>query len=233
MNKIVDIHMHVVPNIDDGAKNLEESIEMLKMSEKQGVTDVFCTSHNGYSKEDGEKYILKFNSLKTAAESSGININLHKGCEILCAGDYIDDIIFGLEIGAFETLGNSEYVLAELYRDAKPSEALFITEELKKNGYTPIIAHMERNYNITGFMVNLLISCGALIQVNAHSFVCDDAETKARARELLKNECVHFIGSDAHNKDIRTPYITSGINYIMEHTSSEYAEKIFRGDRLL
>ena len=227
MNQIVDLHMHIVPGFDDGSRTTKESLEMLELSEKQGVSDVFCTSHNGYSKEDGEVYICKFNELKETVGKSKLNIRLHKGCEILCAGEYMEEIIYGLEIGAFTTLGESKYVLAELYPNARPSEALFIIDELKKNGYKPIIAHMERNYNITGIMVGTLIQNGALIQINAHSLVDeDDVEIRTRARDLLNREYVHFIGSDAHRSDHRPPNLTSGTNYILENTTREYAMNI-------
>lgn len=228
---IVDLHMHVVPGVDDGSQTIEESLKMLKLSEQQGVTDVFCTSHNGYTKEDGEMYITKFNELKDIVEKSGINIRLNKGCEILCAGEYMDDILYGLEIGAFTTLGESDYVLTELYSNARPSEALFIIDELKKNGYKPIIAHMERNYNITGKMVSTIIQSGALIQVNAHSFVDEeDEERKIRARELLANNYIHFIGSDSHRIDHRPPNISSGANYILENAEVEYATNILNNN---
>ena len=183
MYSIVDLHMHVVPGIDDGAPNMGEALKMLKSAEQQGIVDIFCTSHNGYSKEDGENYLYAFNKLKDMASQLGINIQLHKGCEILCAAEYMDEILYGLEIGAFTTLGNSKYVLTELYPDTRPSEALLIVDKLKNNGYQPIIAHMERNNNITGLMVAPLIQSGAMIQVNAHSFVDEkDVEIKERAR---------------------------------------------------
>lgn len=55
MKRITDLHMHIVPGIDDGAQTTDEALQMLKMSEAQGITDIFCTSHNSYTKEDGEK----------------------------------------------------------------------------------------------------------------------------------------------------------------------------------
>lgn len=221
---IVDLHMHIVPEIDDGSQTIEESLNMLKLSAQQGVTDIFCTSHNGYSIDDGTRYIDSFNHLKDAVQNTGIDIRLHKGCEILCAGDYMDDILYGLEIGAYTTLGNSRYVLIELYPDTRPGEALSIIDELKKHGYKPIIAHMERNYNITGVMVSTLIQSGALIQVNAHSFADEvNLEIKMRARELLKNRYVHFIGSDAHQINHRPPNLSSGVKYIVENTDEKYA----------
>lgn len=231
MYSIVDLHMHVVPRIDDGSTSIEESLELLKLSEQQGVTDVFCTSHNGYTKEDGEKYLCNFNKLKEAVTLSDLNIQLHKGCEILCAGEYIDEILYGLEIRAFATLGETNYVLTELYSNTRPSEALFIIDKLKQHGYKPIIAHMERNYNITGLMVSTLIQNGALIQVNAHSFVDEeDTAQKERARELLKNKYIHFVGSDAHQIIHRPPNLLSGVNYILENTDKKYAKSIFKGN---
>ena len=227
MYSIVDLHMHVVPGIDDGAPNMGESLKMLKLAEQQGIVDIFCTSHNGYSKEDGENYLYALNKLKDMASQSGINIQLHKGCEILCAGEYINEILYGLEIGAFTTLGNSKYVLTELYPDTRPSEALLIVKKLKNNGYQPIIAHMERNNNITGPMVATLIQSGAMIQVNTNSFADEkDVEIKERARELLKNKYIHFIGSDAHQITHRPPNVLSGVNYILENADKDYAMAI-------
>lgn len=227
MNKIVDLHMHVVPGIDDGSRSIEESLQVLNLVAKEGVTDVFCTSHNGYCQEDGERYLTSFLRLQDAISQAKINVQIHKGCEILCAGEYTDDIIYGLDIGAFSTLGNSKYVLAELYSDTKPSEALSIIKKLTDNGYKPIIAHMERNYNITSLMVRLLIQSGALIQVNAFSFIDEaDGEIRERARELLRNKHVHFIGSDAHRIDHRPPKISGGIQYILDNVNEEYATEI-------
>ncbi len=230
MLPITDLHMHVVFDVDDGARNIGESLQMLKMAESQGVTDVFCTSHNGYSIEDGEKYLANLKWLKEAAEMEGINIRLHKGCEILCAGEYMEDILYGLEIGAFTTLGESKYVLAEFYSDVRPTEALQIIYELKKHGYIPIIAHMERNCNITGMMVNMLIQSGALIQVNMASFTDTDCERQTRARELLKSKQIHFIGTDAHRTDTRPPDIQQGVDYIRSNADAEYAKAILSGN---
>ena len=66
------------------------------------------------------------------------------GCELLCAGEYIDDILYGLEIGVFLPLGNSKCVLTELYPDVTPEEATAVVEELVAVGWKPILAHTER-----------------------------------------------------------------------------------------
>lgn len=226
-HEIVDLHMHVVSGYDDGSEGIEESLEMLRLAESQGVTDVFCTSHNGYSKEDGEQYRASFARLEKAVSEEKINIRLHKGCEVRCSAEYMDDIVYGLDNGVFETLGNSKYVLTELYPDAKPSEALSIIKILTEHGYKPIIAHMDRNYNIAGVMVRVLIQSGAFVQVNAHSFFDDtDTDIRERARELLRNKYVHFIGSDAHRIDYRPPKVDAGVRYILDNVDEKYAKEI-------
>ena len=224
---IVDLHMHVVPNYDDGSQSIAESIAMLRLSSDQGVTDVFCTSHNGYCEEDAERYQKSFSNLQKAIKEAKIPIRIHQGCEILCAGEYIEDIVYGLEKKVFQTLGNTRYVLTELYSDAKPSEALYIVKSLREQGYIPIIAHMERNYNITGRMVGILIASGAKIQVNAISF-CDeyDDNIKGRARKMLDNGYVHFLGSDSHRIDHRPPNLASGAQYIMNTCEADVTKKI-------
>ena len=229
--EIVDLHMHVVPGLDDGARNLKEALVMLCMAADQGVTDVFCTTHNGSTKEDADAYFHNLDLLKKMVAKAELDIRLHQGCEVLCSSDYMEDIIYGLDIGAFPTLGNTKYVLTELYPDAKPSEAVTIIKTMQEHGYKPIIAHMERNYNITDMMVGVLIKCGALIQVNTFSFQEDPREdVRKRAQTLLQNRHVHFIGSDAHRIDHRPPIIESGVEYIINNASPEYAEQILCGN---
>ncbi len=229
--RIVDLHMHVVPGIDDGSKSIEESLELLRLSISQGVTDVFCTSHNGYSQKDGEKYRAAFQALAEAVKAESLPIRLYEGCEVLCTGDYMEDIIYGLKCGAFPTLGKTDYVLTELYPDTRPSEALTIVRTLCERGYHPIIAHMERNYSLTGAMVSTLIGAGALIQVNAHSFVVErDMQIRERARRLLRNRYIHFLGSDAHRLSHRPPDVASGVQYVLDHADEDYAKEITYGN---
>ena len=228
---VIDIHMHVVPNYDDGATSLDESIAMLKIAESQGVTDVFCTSHNGYTMEDGEWYKRQFALLKDRLLQEEVKVNLHQGCEILTAGECVDDVLYGIDVGAFSTLAGTKYVLIELYTDTMPSEATQIVKKVIDKGYKPIIAHMERNYNISETMVGLLIQMGALVQVNAFGFVSESSGVlKARARALLQKRYVHFIGSDAHRLNHRPPNVKSGVEYIIANADEKYAQEILNGN---
>lgn len=112
--RITDLHMHIVPGVDDGSLNMSMSLDMLEIAYEQGVRDVFCTSHNVYSEDEITRYKSQFMMLQMMAKSRFKDLKLHMGCELLCAGEYIEDILYGLEIGVFLPLGNSKYVLTEL-----------------------------------------------------------------------------------------------------------------------
>ncbi len=233
MYPIVDLHMHVTPGIDDGSCSIEESLELLKLSISQGVTDIFCASHSGCIKDNAETYNKNLQALKDAVTASRINIRLHKGCEVLCSKATIDSVLHRLETGVFTTLGDSNFVLTELYPDIELEEALFIIDELKKHGYRPIIAHMERIYSLTGTTIGILIRNGALIQVNVQDLVDEnDASLRERARQLLENKYVHFIGSDGHRVNYRPPSLSPGVDYILKNTDADYATEILSKNAL-
>ena len=86
---ITDLHIHIVPNVDDGAANLAMSLEMLKMAYNQGVRNIFCTSHNVYDEEEIKRYKSQFLTLQMCAKSKYSDLKLFMGCELLCAGDYL------------------------------------------------------------------------------------------------------------------------------------------------
>ena len=228
MGRIVDLHMHVVPKYDDGSRSIEESIEMIECSIRQGVTDIFCTSHNACCEEDILIYNNHFECLKKVVANKFPDIRLYKGCELLCSDEDIDEIIHGLNCGLFPTLGGSKFVLTELYPDARLSEATMIIQKLISAGYKPIIAHMERNIKLVGPAVSFLISLGAYIQVNAFSFSKECGEIwRQSAKLMLENKQIHFIGSDSHGVIHRPPKLIEGINYITANTENMYASEIF------
>ena len=234
--KITDLHSHVVFGVDDGSDSLAMSLEMIGRLRNQGVRQIFCTSHNGYCQEDVQRYLANFQMLKICSATRYPDVSLYSGCELLCSDLYIDDILYGLESGVFLPLADSKYVLTELYHDVTPKEAITVTEKLREAGWKPVLAHMERYPGLhSNNAVNELIQRGCLIQVNAISFAEDShEETKVIARSLLKNQLIHFIGSDCHKNYHRPPALSKGVEYIFTHSNKEYAKKIvYENVRLL
>lgn len=226
--RITDLHMHVVPGVDDGSLNMSMSLDMLEIAYDQGVRDIFCTSHNVYSEEEIARYKSQFMMLQMMAKSRFPDLTLHMGCELLCAGEYIEDILYGLEIGVFLPLGNSKYVLTELYPDATQNETKVIVNAMVAAGWKPVLAHAERYPTLfEGEVLKELIELGAMVQVNLSSFEEDnDEDIKERARYLIDHRLAHFIGSDAHRSNHRTPKYEAGIQYLKDHCDEDYFEDL-------
>ena len=226
--KICDLHIHVVPNVDDGSFNLTMSLDMLAMAYEQGVREVYCTSHNVYDKEELDRYKSQFMMLQLMAKSRFPDLKLHTGCELLCAGEYIDDILYGLEIGVFLPLGDSKCVLTELYSDVTPDEAKKVVISMVGAGWKPILAHTERYPALfDGDTISKFIELGAKIQFNIYSLDEENDENlKQRARYLVENRLAHFIGSDAHRINYRAPRYEAGVQYLIEHCDMKYVEEL-------
>lgn len=216
-NYITDLHIHIVPDYDDGAIDLKMSLDMLQMAYEQGVRNVYCTSHGGYKPEDTEQYKAMFLMLKMCAQNKFPDMNLYTGCEVLIGEEYIDEIFYGLEIGMFLPLGETKYVLTELYLDTTPEEAKGIVSKMLNVGWKPIIAHAERYNNLFDDenTIRELRELGAFIQVNLYSLSDEQNERiKKQAQYLISKEYASFIGSDAHRTNHRPPNYLSGINYL-------------------
>ncbi len=196
---MIDIHCHILNNVDDGACDISESINSLKLAEEAGFTDIILTPH--YIKDyyensiDNIKPVIK--DLKQTVYSNNILVNLHHGNEI-----YInEDLVNFVQSGLASTLAKSRYVLFEL----PFNQTLFITnnviDDLLQKGYIPVLAHPER-YEFVQQDVNDLIKLihkGVLIQSNYGSLLGQYGnESYKTLLHMLKCNMVHFLASDTH-----------------------------------
>ena len=224
--KIYDIHCHLVHNVDDGAHDIDMSMEMLRNAYNQGVRHIVCTSHSWC---DVKKYNRNINALKERVKKENININLYAGCEIRCSCNYIDDIIDELNKGKLKTINDTDYVLVEFSPNEKKEEIVYCVNALLNEGYNPVIAHVERYVNLRENigLICFLNDIGVLFQVNAYSISGEQKkEVKDAARNLIQNKLVSFIGSDAHGTYHRAYAVQKGINYIYKNCSRDYANSI-------
>ena len=197
---MVDIHTHIIPNVDDGSPNLETSLEMVKHEIDIGVTEIICTPHHIYHryeksvKEIKEKFLL----LKEAVEKENLPIKLYLGQEICYT--HREDIIAMLKAGKLLTLNNTNRVLLEFSFTREPEDLLDIIYNFGVNGYEVIIAHIERYEWINYQKVEALKAEGALIQINSNSYLgLTSWKEKRFTKKLLKNGLVDFVASDTHS----------------------------------
>lgn len=224
---VTDIHIHVVPGIDDGAVNQQMALAMLKIAAEQGVRKVFCTSHDWETVEEREQYLQAYHALQRAASESGIPIELFTGNEIYCDMTTAPSAIRRLNEKTIFPLNNTKYVLTEFDPWVDAVEMKEICGCFLQSGWYPVIAHAERYFDITAGTIEDLVDAGCLVQVNAYSLQEESNETiREEARILLDNGMVHFIGSDAHRTTHRSPKISTGKEYIRENTTDEKYHKI-------
>lgn len=223
---INDIHSHVVYGVDDGARNLDMSIEMLRNAHMQGVRNIVCTPH---SYGDIKQYLKNIKTLQEQIKKENINVNLYSGCEIYCDEGNINRIIVELNLGSIPTINKTKYVLVEFNPYADANEIIKCVRLLREHGYKIIIAHVERYYNLSkeDRWLSLLKEWGCLFQVNAYSVFDErDLQIKMFAQKLLKEKYVTFLGSDAHRTNHRPYMIANGIDYICKNCDEEYARDI-------
>lgn len=199
---MVDVHSHLLFNVDDGSKSLEQSISILKDLENNNFQGVILTPHYikdskyNNTKEDNLKIL---DILKKELKKQKINIDLYLGNEI-----FIDNNIKELiEKGIVSSLNNSNYFLIELpiFGDYPNYEEIF--KDLIISGYKVILAHPERYYAFQKDFNKIyeLESIGVLFQSNLDSIVGGyGKKAKKMARRLLKEKKITFLATDIHHK---------------------------------
>lgn len=198
---MIDLHSHILPNIDDGSKSLEESIEIIKQAVSNGVTDIIVTPHfilgSSYNKEKKDnKKLLK--ELKEKANSENLNVNLYLGNEI-----FVDIEMVSLLINKkISSLNDTRYVLFELSMNNEYKNIRKILFDLQSAGYVPVIAHPERYHIIkeNPKLVEEWKEAGAVFQSNVGSLLGRyGKEAKQTLEILLKHEAITFLSSDIHH----------------------------------
>lgn len=201
---MIDIHTHILPCVDDGAKTVEESVEMLQKLQKQGVTEVALTPHYYGKRYSAKQFLEKRNASFAQIQNfipEGIKVRL--GAEVALSGvnDPRDEALCALAIEG------TKCVLVELPFYSRWSNSLFnrIADFVSETDYLPIVAHIERYKTALKHpeTVARLVDMGCLIQLNVRAF--RDKKTKRFAYALLKHGLVHCLGTDAHDLKHRPP----------------------------
>lgn len=227
--KMTDIHMHLIPGVDDGAENMEMALTMMIRAKEQEISQIIATPHSEafrYSKEGGK---IIFRRLVDAAAKVCPDMKLYLGCEVYCEERIMEQVVENLKTGRYPTMNGTQYVLMEFSAYVEPERTSPCVEALVNAGYIPIIAHMERYRYLRDNMelVDRFRELGALIQINVYSlFDEDDASIKNWARRLVQDRKADFLGTDAHRTYHRPPSAQWGLNWLHDNAEQEYAEAI-------
>ena len=220
---MIDIHSHVLPMVDDGSSCKENSLEMLRECVSQGITDIFLTPHHRKPYLHRTSNIEKvFNSFKEEVEQEKLPINLYLGQEIRVQ-DNLKELLSEQKV---LTMNNTKYVLLEFDFNVE-QEISEVVYELSRNGYKPIVAHVERYSYVDLDTVFEIKNSGGLIQVNAASLFGLFGLGKAKfVDKLFKNCLVDFVASDIHHR--RKAFMEKAYNKVKKKFGEKAAEIVFK-----
>lgn len=228
-NKMYDIHMHLIPGVDDGAASEKMAAEMFQMSRSQGVVGIFATPHSSAFLWSFDRTMENYKVLQSLVKKQAKDLELYLGCEVYLENGGMDDIISALDAGRIPTMNGAKYVLSEFSPWTDAQSVVYCAERLICAGYLPIIAHAERYNLIQGDedVIEKLREMGCLIQINVYS-VYDEKNDQIRtwANRLVAGKKVDFLGSDAHRTDHRPPIIESGLGYLYKTYDKAYIDRI-------
>ncbi|RYU90593.1 capsular biosynthesis protein [Mucilaginibacter terrigena] len=194
---VTDMHSHVLPGIDDGAQNVEESIVLIKKMMELGIKKIIATPHImiDYYRNDAESVGNALAILKAELKNQNIDIDISAAAE-----HYFDETFEKrLEDRKVLTMGDN-HVLFELSFINQPPNIIQIIQKMKDLGYKPILAHPERYGYMTIEQLKTIRNWGCDLQLNTISLAgYYGKHTKKLAEELVDNQMVDFISSDMHH----------------------------------
>lgn len=222
-----DIHMHLLPGLDDGAATPEMSLDMIRRAKTEGIRAIVATPHSGCATP--EETAQAFTLLTDAMKKAGMEMPIYLGCEVHCSPRYMDPVLHQLRTGGYATLNGTKFVLTEFSPHILPEDAALCLDRLLSEGWRPVIAHAERYRYLTANedFYPRWHDRGCLIQCNAYSFAQESNPLiLAAARSLLRQGLVDFLGTDAHRSGHRPPQAATGLAWIREHTTGDYFLRI-------
>lgn len=209
---MVDIHSHILFGVDDGAKDIEESIELLKQAVSVGYTDIVCSSHYYIGLYENKDYLTNFNLLQNEIKRLEIPINIYLGNEFNLDSEYFS------HKDKINRINNRKYFLVEIKSNIIYSICKDFFQMLLEKGVTPIFAHVERYNQIREEDLLELSRMGVVLQMNLGSVVGELPKVKY----LLENRCIDIIATDTHKYGKRDYNIKEKLDKLKSIVGEEY-----------
>jgi protein-tyrosine phosphatase len=219
---MIDLHCHILPDIDDGARDLSESIKMARKAVEQGIDTIVATPHhlNNHYENPKQTIIERVSELNMVLQLEKVDVKIVPGQETRIYGELLE----GYQAGEILPINGTHYLLIEFSSSHVPRYTEKLFYDLQMKGLIPVIVHPERNQEIMERpeLLYTLVKKGALTQVTAAS-VCGDFGKKIKSftLQLIEANLTHFIASDAHNTSNRTFKLSEAFDTIQAMYGNE------------
>ena len=224
---MIDFHTHILPNIDDGSRSIEETFNLIKEAKNVGFEAIISTSHymEKYYETNAPEREVWINAIYENLRAKNIDINLYLGNEIYLS----ENIIKLLEEGKASTINDTSYVLFEMPLNAEPMNLYDVIYEMMQYKLVPILAHPER-YSFVQKEPELiydLIEKGVLMQANFGSILGIYGE-KAQmiVRKFFESNMIHFLGTDVHRQNSIYPKVPEALVEITRIIGDEKVKEL-------
>lgn len=224
---IADIHSHILPCVDDGARSLDIAKEMISIAYTENIRSIIVTPHydGKYFNVTKDMVLRKKEELHAWLSKAYTDMRIYPGCEMY----YSHTAVELLGKGKIQTLAGSRYVLVEFAEDITSTFLKGGLQDIIYKGYCPILAHAERLLVLQReFECVLLIkNMGAYIQVNADSIISHTGFWKNTVvKKMLSKRLIDFIATDAHGSLKRPPKIKKCAEFMELKYGKDYTEQI-------
>lgn len=222
---MIDLHNHILSEIDDGSRSMEETIEMARIAVEEGISKIIATPHHRKPEYlvDKDHILEKIKNTNQVLKKENIDLKVLPGMEIYMSRD-IPEKLANKEL---LSLNNSSYILIEFPMREELDYIEDVLHEVKIQGYRPIIAHPERYKKVIEDpnYVKRLIEGGCLFQINANSLTgAFGEESKKTVEILIKHKMVHLISTDSHSSKRRSPRIRQALECVRAINGDQYVE---------
>jgi protein-tyrosine phosphatase len=233
---VIDIHCHILPEVDDGPKSWEVAIEMCRMAAADGITHTVATPHANDRYVYDRAYLsglldqLRDQLRDQPPGKLGAALQFSLGCDFHLSFENLERV---LEKPHTYTIGETNYLLIELSNFSVPTRLSECFTRLGDRGLTPILTHPERNPILQQTPQRILewADQGCLVQVTASALTGFWGERpEIVARWLLDRSAVHILASDAHDTKRRIPNLSAARNVAEKIVGAEYANALVEGN---
>lgn len=212
---MIDFHTHILPNIDDGSRSIEETFNLIQEAKQAGFEGIVLTSHyiENYYETDTPEREVWVNAIKENLSNKNIDTEIYLGNEIYLSNNMMNLLIEGKAA----TINNTCYVLFEMPLNEEPMDLYNIIYTLQENKLIPVLAHPERYSYVQKEpeLIYDLIQKGCLMQGNFGSILGEYGnKAKIILEKLLQNNSIHFLGSDVHREKTIYPRMPIALSLI-------------------
>lgn len=229
---MIDLHSHLLPGIDDGAQNLDESLALARFAVEQGIRRSVLTPHihAGRWENDRESIADAHLRLEQALINEGLPLEIGMAAEVRIGAE-IMEMVLAERVPYLGRWKDQHVMLLELPHSHIPPGADQFVRWLKRQGVQAMIAHPERNKDVIRNLdaINPLIEAGCLLQVTAGSVAGQFGPmAHQRAEELLLRGWVTVLATDAHNMEYRPPDMLAGYRVACELVGEAEADALVK-----